>query len=84
MSNIKVKFKHGTIRIYGDPYDCDHIMLAANKLRLGEIEPTKRVVIKRAQRRFAKKIRKFFRCLEYALFCNEDSDVGVIKVRKIR
>lgn len=68
MSNIKVKFKHGTIRIYGDPYDYDHIMLAANKLRLGEVDPTKRVKIKRVHRRFCKNVRKFFRCLEYALF----------------
>lgn len=81
MSNIKVKFKHGTIRIYGDPYDCDHIMLAANKLRLGEVEPTKRVKFKRTCKRCRKTVRKFFKCLNYALFSNDDS--GYIKVRKL-
>lgn len=83
MSNIKVKFKHHTIRIYGDPYECDHIMLAANKLRLGEVEPTRRVKIKRACKSFAKTVRKFFRCLAFALFGDCD-DSGAIRVRKIR
>lgn len=83
MSNIKVKFKHGKIRIYGDPYECDHIMLAANKLRLGEVEPTRRVKIKRACKSFAKTVRKFFKCLAFALFGDCD-DSGAIRVRKIR
>ncbi len=80
MSNIKIKFKGGKIRAYGDPYDYDHIMLAASKLRLSEVEPTKRVKINRAYKRFFKNVRKFFRCLAYALFGNDDS--GYIKVRK--
>lgn len=84
MSNIKIKFKGGTIRAYGDPYDCDHIMLAANKLRLGEVAPTKRVKFKRAYKRFCKNVRKLFKCLNYALFSKEDFNSGVIKVRKIR
>lgn len=82
MSNIKVKFKNGTIRIYGDPYEYDHIMLASSKLRLGEVDPTKCVKIKRACKRFCKNVRKFFKCLNYALFSKEDSNSGYIKVRK--
>lgn len=83
MSNIKVKFKNGTIRIYGDPYEYDHIMLAANKLRIGEVDPTRRVKFRRACKRCAKTVRKFFRCLSFALFGDCD-DYGNIKVRKIR
>lgn len=83
MSNIKIKFKGGTIRAYGDPCDYDHIMLAANKLRIGEVDPTKRVKFKRAYKRFCKNVRKFFRCLAYALFCKENSNSEYIKVRKL-
>lgn len=83
MSNIKIKFKGGTIRAYGDPYDYDHIMLAANKLRLGEVDPTRRVRFKRVCKECCKTVRKFFKCLNYALFCKEDSNGGVIKVRKL-
>lgn len=83
MSNIKIKFKGGTIRAYGDPYDYDHIMLAASKLRLSEVEPTKRVKFKRACKSCRKTVRKFFKCLSYALFCKEDSNSGYIKVRKL-
>lgn len=80
MSNIKIKFKGGKIRAYGDPYDYDHIMLAASKLRLSEVEPTRCVKFKRACERCRKTVRKFFKCLSYALFSNGDS--GYIKVRK--
>lgn len=83
MSNIKIKIKNGTIRAYGDPYDHDHIMLAASKLRLSEVEPTRRVKFKRARKRLCKNVRKFFRCLAYALFCKEVSNSGYIKVRKL-
>lgn len=78
-----MKFKRHTIRIYGDPYECDHIMLAANKLRLGEVEPTKRIKIKRAWKRFSKLVRKFYGCLVFALF-GDCEDSGYIKVRKIK
>lgn len=60
MSNIKIKFKNGKIRAYGNPYDYDHIMIATNKLRLGEVDPTRRVKFKRAYKRFCKNVRKFF------------------------
>lgn len=83
MSNIKIKFKGGKIRAYGDPYDYDHIMLAASKLRLSEVEPTRRVKFKRACKSCCKAVRKFFKCLNYALF-SDDENIGYIKVRKIR
>lgn len=65
-NSIKIKFKNGKIRVYGDPADFDHIFLAAAKLRLQEVEPSAKVKflsgIKKARRNF----KKLIRCVKFA------------------
>lgn len=65
--NIKIKFKNGKIRIYGDPKDFDHIYLAAAKLRIQEVDPSFKVRLMNGINRRHKKIKKLIRCIKFAV-----------------
>ncbi len=70
---IKIKFKNGKIRAYGDPLEHDRIALAASKLRLQEIEPSFAVRTRNKHRKWVKTVKKFFKCIRFALSKEEPS-----------
>lgn len=70
-TTIKVKFKHNTIRIYGDPLEIDNIWLASQKLRLQEVEPSFKIRMKNRVKRAWKFCSKFIKCFKFA--CSKDS-----------
>lgn len=65
--SIKIKFRSGKIRIYGNPADFDHIFLAAAKLRLQEVEPSAKVKFLSRIKRTRRNFKKLIRCVKFAV-----------------
>lgn len=65
--SIKIKFRSGKIKIYGNPQDFDHIFLAAAKLRLQEVEPSAKVKFLSRIKRTRRKFQKVIRCVKFAV-----------------
>ena len=72
---IVVNFKTGEVKTYGKIED-RHINLAVAKLRFREIQPCTR-------NRISRKVKKFFKCLRYALSKNEPRYIAVTVKRPI-